>query len=213
MKSYSQLTRTWLPLMVLVALTSNALAQPKIGLIDLKKTFDSYWMTKQQNAELKESEAEYEKSRRRLLDDYQRAGDEYKKLLEGANDQALSADERAKRKSDAERKVLEIREIEQSITTFDRTARQTLEDQTRRIRDRILVKIREVIDTQARSGGYTMVLDTAAVTVNQTPMILYHNGQNDLTDTVLAELNATAPISLPTPTTPAPAPAPAIKRP
>jgi Skp family chaperone for outer membrane proteins len=213
MKSYSQLTRTWLPLMVLVAITSTALAQPKIGLIDLKKTFDSYWMTKQQNAELKESEAEYEKSRRRLLDDYQRAGDEYKKLLESANDQALSADERAKRKSDAERKVLEIREIEQSITTFDRTARQTLEDQTRRIRDRILVKIREVIDTQARSGGYTMVLDTAAVTVNQTPMILYHNGQNDLTDTVLTELNATAPISLPTPATPAPAPAPAIKRP
>jgi len=201
MKTYSLLARTWLPLIVLVAMTSTALAQPKIGLVDLKKVFDGYWMTKQQNAELKEAEAEYEKSRRRLLDDYQRAGDEYKKLLESANDQALAADERAKRKSDAERKVLEIREIEQSITQFERTTRQTLEDQTKRIRDRILVKIREVIDTQARSSAYTMVLDTAAVTVNQTPMILYHNGQNDMTQAVLTELNATAPISLPLPAT------------
>jgi Skp family chaperone for outer membrane proteins len=82
--------------------------------------------------------------------------------------------------------------------------RQTLEDLTRRMRERILVKIREVIDTQARSGGYTMVLDTVAETVNRTPMILYHNGQNDITDPVLVELNATAPISLPAPTTNAP---------
>jgi Skp family chaperone for outer membrane proteins len=204
MKTYLRLYRTGLLLVALLVMTSGALAQPKIGLIDLKKVFDGYWMTKQQNAELKETEAEYEKSRRRLLEDYQRAGEEYKKLLEGANDQALSAEERGKRKADADRKVIEIREIEQSITQFDRTMRQTLEDLTRRMRDRILVKIREVIDTQARSGGYTMVLDTVAETVNRTPMILYHNGQNDITDPVLLELNATAPISLPAPTTNAP---------
>ncbi len=204
MNLYPRLIRSSLLAIAFVVMTSSAFAQPKIGLIDLKKVFDNFWMTKQQNVELKESEAEYEKSRRRLLDDYQRAGDEYKKLIEGANDQALSADERAKRKADAERKVLEIREIEQSITQFDRTTQQSLRDQTRRIRDRILVKIREVIDTQARSGGYTLVLDTAAVTANETPMILYHNGQNDMTETVLTELNASAPISLPTPATNAP---------
>lgn len=201
MKTYPRLLRALFGLIALLVMTSGALAQPKIGLIDLKKVFDGYWMTRQQNAELKETEAEYEKSRRRLLDDYQRAGEEYKKLLEAANDQALSSDERAKRKTEGERKVLEIREIEQSITQFDRTMRQTLTDQTKRMRDRILVKIREVIDTQARSGGFTMVLDTVAETINQTPMILYHNGQNDITDSVLAELNATAPISLPAPTT------------
>jgi Skp family chaperone for outer membrane proteins len=201
MKTYLRCQRAGLILIALLVTSSGALAQPKIALVDLKKVFDGYWMTKQQNAELKETEAEYEKSRRRLVDDYQRAGEEYKKLLEGANDQALSAEERAKRKTEAERKVLEIREIEQSITQFERTMRETLADQTRRMRDRILVKIREVIDVQARNGGYTMVLDTAAETVNRTPMILYHNGQNDLSDPVLAELNATAPISLPTPTT------------
>lgn len=201
MITHTRFHRVALSLIALFICTSGALAQPKIALIDLKKVFEGYWMTKQQNAELKETEAEYEKSRRRLMDDHQRSGEEYKKLLEGANDQALSSEERAKRKADAERKVLEIREIEQSITQFERTMRETLLDQTRRMRDRILVKIREVIDVHARNGGYTMVLDTAAMTVNQTPMILYHNGENDLSDAVLTELNATAPISLPTPAT------------
>jgi outer membrane protein len=182
-------------------LGSLAAADLRIAVIDLKKVFDGYWMTKQADAEIKESEGDYRKNRRRLLDEYQRATEEYKKLLEGANDQALAADERAKRKSDAEKKVVEIREIEQSINQFDRTTQQNLEDQSRRMRDRILAKIREVIDAKARSGGITLVIDIAAETVNRTPVILYSNRENELTDTVLAELNAAAPISLPTPAT------------
>jgi hypothetical protein len=62
-----------------------------------------------------------------------------------------------------------------------------------------------------------MVLDTAAETINQTPMMVYTNGDNDLTNEILAEMNggasAPAPASTPTPfrfppATPTPAPAP-----
>ena len=35
--------------------------------------------------------------------------------------------------------------------------------------------------------------DTAAQTVYQTPFILYTNGENDLTDAVIKEINANAP--------------------
>jgi outer membrane protein len=172
-------------------------AQPKVGIVDLKKVFEGYWMTKQADTEIKESEADYLKSRKRLVDDYQRANEEYKRVIESANDQALSSEERARRKTDAERRVVEMREIEQSIQLYDRTTRQNLEDQSLRLRGRILEKIREVIDTQARAGNYTFVIDTAAESVNRTPVILYHNSENDLTDGVLKELNAAAPISLP----------------
>jgi Skp family chaperone for outer membrane proteins len=180
-----------------VLVTSAVEAQPKIGIVDLKKVFEGYWMTKQADTEIKESEADYLKSRKRLVDDYQRANEEYKRVIESANDQALSSEERARRKTDAERRVVEMREIEQSIQLYDRTTRQNLEDQSLRLRGRILEKIREVIDTQARAGNYTFVIDTAAESVNRTPVILYHNSENDLTDGVLKELNAAAPISLP----------------
>jgi outer membrane protein len=179
-------------------LTAGGLeAQPRIAVIDLQKVFDGYWMTRQADAELKESEAEYLKSRRRLLDDYQTASEEYKRLVESANDQALAAEERARRRGEAERKVLEMREIEQSINQFDRTTRQNLEDQSLRMRSRILGRIQEVIEVQARAGNFTFVLDTAAQTVNRTPFVLYSASENNLTDAVLVELNASAPISLP----------------
>jgi Skp family chaperone for outer membrane proteins len=186
-----------LSLCLLLFVASAAEAQPKIGIIDLKKVFEGYWMTKQADTEIKESEADYLKSRKRLVEDYQRANEEYKRVIESANDQALSSEERARRKTDAERRVVEMREIEQSIGLYDRTTRQNLEDQSLRLRGRILEKIREVIDTQARAGNYTFVIDTAAETVNRTPVILYHNGENDLTDGVLKSLNAAAPILLP----------------
>ena len=38
-----------------------------------------------------------------------------------------------------------------------------------------------------------MVFDTAADSINQTPVILYSNGENDLTEAVLAQLNIGAP--------------------
>jgi outer membrane protein len=189
-----------------------ARAEVKIAVIDLKKVFDGFWMTKQADAELKASEADYRKNRRRLMDEGQRATEEYKKLLEGANDQALAADERAKRKAEAEKKVAELREIEQSVTQFDRTTAQNLQDQGRRMRERILAKIREVVDAKARSGGFTLVLDTAAETPNQTPILLFSNRENELTDSVLTELNATAPINLSRPGETETAPKPAEKK-
>jgi outer membrane protein len=205
MSSHSSLTlrgrsiQTLLLALVTLFFASAMEAQPRIAIIDLQKVFDGYWMTKQADAELKESEAEYLKSRRRLLDDYQTANEEYKRLVDGANDQALAAEERTRRRAEAERKVLEIREIEQSINQFDRTTRQNLEDQSLRMRSRILTRIREVIDVQARAGNFTFVLDTAAQTVNRTPFVLYTTGENDLSDSVLSDLNAAAPITLPTP--------------
>ena len=38
-----------------------------------------------------------------------------------------------------------------------------------------------------------MVLDTAAESFNKTPILLYNNGENDITAGVLSQLNASGP--------------------
>jgi outer membrane protein len=182
-----------------VGLLSTALAQaePKIALIDLKKVFDGYYKTKQADAQLKERAGDFDKMRKGMLDDYQKGVDEYKKLMEGVTDQALSTEERDKRKTAAEKKMLEIRQVEQDLAQFDKTSRTTLGEQQRRMRDRILEEIRELVNQQAKQKGYTLVFDIAADSVNQTPVLLYHTGENDMTQPVLAELNAKMPLELP----------------
>lgn len=171
----------------------SAQAQVKIATVDLREIFDNYWRTKQADANLKERAADFDNSRKDMVADYEKANAEYRKLMEASNDQAISESERDKRKKSAEAKLLEIKEIENSINQFDRTSRQTLGEQQKRMRDNILRDIREIIDTKAKAAKYTLVLDTAAVTPNQTPIILFATKDEDLTEAVLTQLNVSAP--------------------
>jgi outer membrane protein len=186
-------------------LAATAQAQTKIGIIDLDKVFRGYWKTKQAEAQLKERAGDFDKARRGMVEDHQKATEEYKKTLEAANDQALSSEERERRKTTAEKKLLEIKEIEQSVNQFDRNSQNELQLQRRRMRDRLLEEMKEVINAKARAGGFALVLDKSGESINnQTPLLVYATGENDITDVVLSELNASAPLNLPeTPEKPA----------
>lgn len=182
-----------------IALASGAFAQGKVGIIDLRKVFDDYHKTKTADARLKEQAADLDKERKAMMDQYQKSTDDYKAALDGANDQAVSADEREKRKKTAESRLLDIKKLEQDIGQFDRQARTTLEEEQRKLRDKILVEIRGVINAKAKAAGYSLVVDSAAESINKTPVVMYTTGENDLTTAVLAELNANAPAATTTP--------------
>ncbi len=185
-------------LAVLLCSAGPLMAETKIATIDLKKAFDSYWKTKQADTSLKERAADLDKARKGMIDDYTKANEDYKKLLDSANDQAVAPAERDKRKKSSESKLLEIKEIEQSVQQFDRQSRTTLAEQQRRMRDNILKEIREIINSKAKAAGYTLVVDTAAESVNATPIVLFTGGENDITDDIVTQLNTNAPAT-PTP--------------
>jgi len=189
---------TFLTAVPLALLTLPASAQPtnstlRIAIIDLRKVFEGYYKTKAANATLKERTTDLDKELKALTDQYQKTTDDYKKALDNANNQAVSADERDKSKKTAETKFLEIKELEQSIEQFRRQAAATLGEQERRMRDNILGEIRNVINGKAKAGSFSLVLDVAAETINKTPAVLYSNGENDISDAVLKDLNAAAP--------------------
>src|ERR1043166_9355028 len=122
------MTKTLLSLATVALLAGTASAQPKIGLIDLRKVFDDYYKTKAADTLLKDQAADLEKQKKSLLDQYTKATEDYKKALDDSNNQAVSADEREKRKKNAETSLLEIKRMEDQITQFDRTARTTLDE-------------------------------------------------------------------------------------
>jgi Skp family chaperone for outer membrane proteins len=190
------LKTTILTMALLAVLSVPALAQNKIATVDMRKLFDGYWKTKQAEVALNDRKAELDKEDRGFIDDLKKARDEYQKLLDGANDQALSADERDKRKQAAADKYGQITDSETTITQFERQAQATLAEQSQRMRANILNEIKTAVAAKTKAAGYAMVFDIASETVNQTPIILYSSGENDLTSAVLAQLNAGAPIDL-----------------
>lgn len=188
------------PLLAVVfcfCLAGPALAQSRIATVDLRKLFDNYWRTKQADAVLKDQAADMDKEHKGFVDDWTKAKEDYQKLLTSANDQAVSAEERDRRKAAAEKKLLDIKELEQTIQQYERTATTTINEKKMRMRSNILSEIRAVINAKAKSVGYALVLDTAAETKDATPVVVYASSENDLTDAVLTQLNASAPADLP----------------
>ncbi len=173
-------------------------AESKIATIDLRKTFDNYWRTKVADANLKDQASDLEKERKAMFDQYEKSKENYRKLLDGANDPAVSTDERDKRKKAAENELLSLRTQEDRVRQFDNTSKTTLGEKQRRVRDQILGEIKDKIKAKAKAGSYSMVIDTAAETVNGTPFVLYTGTtDNDITESVLSELNINAPKDLP----------------
>jgi len=190
--------RILIALAVAGLLSLPASAQPlKIGTIDLRKVFDSYYKTKQADAKLKEEAADLDKERKAMVDQFQKSQENYKKVLDSANDPAVSSEERDKRKKAAEDELLKLKEQQNNVEQFDRQARTTLGEKQRRMRDNLLVEIKDVIKARAKTGNYTYVLDTAAESINNTPFVLFTTGENDLSDDILKQLNLTAPADAP----------------
>jgi outer membrane protein len=197
--------KTVLPVFLLMAfLGGSALAQTKIATVDLKKLFDNYWKTKQAQSIIQEDAAKLDKDDKSMKEDLQKGSDDYKTLLEQANDQAISADERARRQQAAADKLKQLQASKAALDQYERQAQTTLGEQRQRMRDNILTEIKSAVADKAKSGGYSLVVDSAAETINNTTTIVYSSGDNDLTDALLSQLNAGAPIDTTKPLSTAP---------
>jgi outer membrane protein len=182
-----------LALLVAGLTTLSATAQGRIATVDLGKVFDGYWKTKQAEAALKDRAADLEKEHKGMVEDYKKGNEEYQKLLAAANDQAVSAEEREKRKKTAETKLKEMKDLQETIAQFERQARTTLDEQRLRMRNNLLGEIRTAINSKAKSASYALVVDTVAESAKNTPVVLYNSGDNDITESLLEQLNLTAP--------------------
>jgi Skp family chaperone for outer membrane proteins len=183
--------------LLLAFLSSPAMAQTgKVATVDMRKLFDGYWKTKQADTALNDRKAELAKEDSSFIDDLKKSRDECQKLLDTANDQAVSADEREKRKRVVADKYQQIKDSETTIAQFERQAQVTLGEQSQRMRANILNEIKTAVAARAKAAGCAMVVDSASDSINQTPVILYNNGENDLTAAVLAQLNDGAPLDL-----------------
>jgi Skp family chaperone for outer membrane proteins len=190
------LRTTVLTVSLLAFLGVPALAQSKIGTVDLRKLFDGYWKTRQAQAALSDRKTQLDKDDNSMRTDLKKGGEEYQKLVEQANDQAISADQRDKRKLAAADKLKQLQDSKVAIDQFERQAQVTLSEQSQRMRENILGEIKIAVTAKAKAAGYSLVIDAAAETANATTAVVYSSGENDLTDDVLKQLNAGAPIDV-----------------
>ena len=181
---------TILTTLLLAVLSVPALAQTKIASVDMGKLFKGYWKTKQAEATLNKYVADLQKEVKDMASGLDKAQADYNQLLDQANDPALSAEERAKRRQAAADKLKEINSSKVEIDRYNRTAQSQVNDQRQRMTAKIVSEIQKAVGDKARAGSYALVVNSAV-----TDAVVYSSG-DDLTDAVLKQLNAGAPIDL-----------------
>jgi len=180
-------SKTVLALFMMALLTGTTFGQTRIGTIDLKKAFDTYWKRKEALSTLNDEKNDLEKDLKNMVDDARKTREAYQKLLSDASDSAISSDEREKRKKLAEDKFKQVREREDDATRFQRDAGARLDERQKRFTDTLVNEIRSVISVVAKGHGFAQVLDISS------PVVLYTTSESDITDEVIKQLNANAP--------------------
>jgi outer membrane protein len=192
------LRTTILTFLLLAVLSVPAMAQTKIASVDMEKIFKGYWKTKQAEVALNKRIADLQKEIKDMADGLDKAQADYSQLLDQANDQALSTDERGKRRQAAADKLKEINSSKAAIDQFNRQAQSQVLDQRQRMTANLVSEIQKAVGDKAKASGYTLVVNSAV-----TEAVVYSSG-DDLTDAVLKQLNAGAPIDVAQPSEVAP---------
>jgi len=164
-------------------------ADQKMVFINLDRAFNEFHKTKLADAQLKEQAEEFNEERRKLIADFEKLQEEFNALRDAAQDTALSEAVKTTKRDEAEDKLVELREFENRIRRFDEARRKQLDDQSRRMRKRIVDEILQTAQNYARVQGYQAVLDSSAQSMNGVEVVVYLDTRLDITDQVLDQLN------------------------
>ena len=173
----------------LLAVVSSASAQSKIATVDMKKLFNGYYKTKMAQNAMDKDKNDLRKELKDMADGLEKARADYKQLLGQANDQAVTSDERDKRKASAMEKAKDVNSRQVAFEQYQRQAETQLNDKSQRIVGNLVGEIQKVVADKAKAGGYTLVVNSAS-----TDAFLYTSADSDITAAVITQLNVGAPI-------------------
>ncbi|MEI6077676.1 MAG: OmpH family outer membrane protein [Verrucomicrobiota bacterium] len=183
--------RSLIVTLTLVAAALSAGAQTKLATVDMKKLFNSYYKTTLAQSLLEKSRADLRKDLKEMTDNLEKSQADYKLILDQSNDPAISAEEREKRKQSATDKAREINSSKTALEQYQRQAEASLSDKSQRMSANLVTEIQKFVAEVAKAGSYSLVLNSATAEV-----VVFHDTSTDITESVLKQANAGAPIDV-----------------
>ena len=110
-----------------------------------------------------------------------------------ADNKALTDEAREKKKEQAEERLTQVIEYENTINDKAASRKKQIEDEGRKIQGELAKSIRAAVKTVAAKAGYTFVLEQSGLLANGLEPVLYSDPKLDITDEVMSALNADKP--------------------
>jgi outer membrane protein len=184
----------WLAMGLLVVFGAAAAgaAELKIATVDLDKVFTAHPKTQAAEADLKKAEDGIQAEMEQMVAEGRALQEEAAKLAEAARSPILTDEARLKKRNEAEEKRTELEE-------FQLRARRTQENKLKQLREQVLKSRQGIVDELmaalgqfAQASEYDLVLDRSGMTMNAIPLVAYSKPELDVTDKLIAYLQAKA---------------------
>lgn len=181
----------------------------KIGTVDMKRVFESYYKTKDAEAKINEKRNSAKKELEDRMDVAKKALEEVKKLDEDIQKPELSKSARDEKISVRQSKANDLQTMDREIREFQAAQEKQLNELSVRMRAGIVEEINKIVEARVKAENYDLVLDKSGPSLNGVPLVLFSRESWDFTTEVVTALNknknsvsdssAPAPVATPTP--------------
>ena len=168
-------------------------AATAIGVISLEKVYNGYWRTDVENKKLKAKQEEALDRIKKLEESLRKEGTVLGNMIKAMQDPRLAAAEQSKRQQQVQTKQKELQQMQDAIRGFRERTQKDLELDMRKAREQIMEEIQQIVSAEAKKRELNLVLDHAARSAAIAPIVIFTDGENDLTEEVLRQLNLSDP--------------------
>ena len=169
--------------------TASAQSMVKIGSVDMKKVFESYYKTKDAEQRINEARNSAKKELEERMESYQKGVADVKKLNEEIENPALSKESGAAKSKARDEKVGELKNMEREIGEFRSTREKQLQEQSGRMRAGIVDEINKIVQDKVKAENFDVVFDKSGMSLNGVPVVMFAKDAFDFTDVVVTNLN------------------------
>lgn len=162
----------------------------RVAVVHMNKVFSNFHKTRTGEARLQKQAEIYQEYARQLTESYKKLRSEFVIARDASLNAALSAAERENRRLNAVDKYNQMVIKDKELKEYTRTKQIQMREEQNKLREDILKEIRGVISQKCMSEGIHLVLDSSARSNNGLPGVLYGSPALDITDSILATLNA-----------------------
>ena len=173
--------------------SSSALAQMKVGIVDMNKVFTSYYKTKDAEARLNDARAQAKTDLDGRLETLKSNMEAINKLEADAKKPELTPDKQQAAIRTRDEKIDEVRNLDREIGEFRQTRERQLQEQFMRMRGDIVQDIMKIVDAKVKAEGFELVFDKSGQGISQVPVVLFSAPSMDFSDSLITELNKNAP--------------------
>jgi len=186
--------------LTLLALHATAFAQApggRIVTVDLNRLFTEYYKTPIDSQKLKETAEQFNKEYEEYRTQFRKLVDELNKLRDDQDKTEYTATVREQKQKALQEKLAQTKTMQGTIEEYQTSHRRLLDEQTQKMRQKILKEVKDIVLKESRDAGYGLVFDKSGNSLNQEPVLLYSQDSYDITEDILKILNKNKPADAP----------------